>query len=313
MTRTLACVVGARPNFMKMAPLLKALAAYPHVRPVLIHTGQHYDAALSDVFFEELGMRRPDISLEVGSGKHGAQTAKILERMESTLEQGPPAGGRYDRVVVVGDVNSTMAAALAADETIYFLVHAEQGSQVSVTATPDASEDLVLARIPRGHHVAGRVVVRTRPRRREAHAAGREARVEESTHRVEIGGRRFTFRRAVAHHDAPKRRMSDEEAGVRCKRAVDAIEVLAEARPVPWHARFERDGHRGARGLFAARHNDADRLDLVDGGIGRVAAAACGVEQDLAIDFLAQAIGQRGAGGGHKPDWGQGSVHRGRG
>src|SRR5262245_1751026 len=101
-TRTLACVVGARPNFMKMAPLLRALEAYPHVRPVLIHTGQHYDAALSDVFFEELGMRRPDISLEVGSGKHGAQTAKILERMETTLEQGAPGGGGYDRLVVVG-------------------------------------------------------------------------------------------------------------------------------------------------------------------------------------------------------------------
>jgi UDP-N-acetylglucosamine 2-epimerase (non-hydrolysing) len=81
MTRYLACVVGARPNFMKMAPLLRALAAYAHVRPVLIHTGQHYDENLSDVFFDELGMKRPEVCLEVGSGKHGAQTARVLERM----------------------------------------------------------------------------------------------------------------------------------------------------------------------------------------------------------------------------------------
>ena len=68
----LACVVGARPNFMKMAPLLRALAACPQVQATLVHTGQHYDENLSDVFFQELGMKRPDVSLDVGSGKHGA-------------------------------------------------------------------------------------------------------------------------------------------------------------------------------------------------------------------------------------------------
>ena len=80
-TLHLACVVGARPNFMKMAPLLRALEGYPAVRAALIHTGQHYDANLSDIFVDELGIRRPAVSLDVGSGKHGVQTARILERL----------------------------------------------------------------------------------------------------------------------------------------------------------------------------------------------------------------------------------------
>jgi UDP-N-acetylglucosamine 2-epimerase (non-hydrolysing) len=122
-----ACVVGARPNFMKMAPLLRAFEALPQVNAVLIHTGQHYDENLSDVFFAELGMKRPDVSLEVGSGKHGAQTARVLERFEETLEQGAPDGRPYDRVVVVGDVNSTMAATLAAVKLGVPVAHVEAG------------------------------------------------------------------------------------------------------------------------------------------------------------------------------------------
>src|SRR3990172_7898813 len=126
----LACVVGARPNFMKMAPLIRALdsenfAGKAHV--TLIHTGQHYDANLSDIFFAELGMRQPDITLEVGSGSHAVQTARILERMESILLAGPPRGGAYDCVVVVGDVNSTMAAALAAAKLGIRIAHVEAG------------------------------------------------------------------------------------------------------------------------------------------------------------------------------------------
>lgn len=154
----LACVVGARPNFMKMAPLLRALERYPGVRTVLIHTGQHYDAQLSDVFFEELGMRRPDISLEVGSGKHGAQTARILERFEVILEQGPPGGGRYDRVVVVGDVNSTLAATLAAVKLGVPVAHVEAGLRSFDRSMPeeinrivtDSLADMLLVSEPAG-------------------------------------------------------------------------------------------------------------------------------------------------------------------
>jgi len=154
----LACVVGARPNFMKMAPLLRALEAHPHVRVTLVHTGQHYDAELSDVFFEELDMRRPDVSLEVGSGKHGAQTARVLERFEAVLEQGLPGGGRFDRVVVVGDVNSTMAAALAAVKLGIPVAHVEAGLRSFDRTMPeeinrivtDSVADLLLVSEPAG-------------------------------------------------------------------------------------------------------------------------------------------------------------------
>lgn len=154
----LACVVGARPNFMKMAPLLRALEPYKGVHAVLIHTGQHYDENLSDVFFQELGMRRPDVSLEVGSGKHGVQTARVLERFEAVLEQGAPDGQRYDRVVVVGDVNSTMAAALAAVKLGIPVAHVEAGLRSFDRSMPeeinrlvtDAVSDLLLVSEPAG-------------------------------------------------------------------------------------------------------------------------------------------------------------------
>jgi UDP-N-acetylglucosamine 2-epimerase (non-hydrolysing) len=154
----LACVVGARPNFMKMAPLLRALDRYPQVRATLVHTGQHYDAALSEVFFEELGMRRPDVSLEVGSGKHGQQTARILERFEAVLEAGPAGGGRFDRVIVVGDVNSTLAATLAAVKMGIPVAHVEAGLRSFDRSMPeeinrivtDSLSDLLLVSEPAG-------------------------------------------------------------------------------------------------------------------------------------------------------------------
>lgn len=123
----LACIVGARPNFMKMAPLLRAFEKYPRIEAVLVHTGQHYDKNLSDVFFEELEMKRPDISLEVGSGKHGAQTARVIERFEAVLEEAAAAGRPFHRVIVVGDVNSTMAATLAAVKLGVPVAHVEAG------------------------------------------------------------------------------------------------------------------------------------------------------------------------------------------
>jgi UDP-N-acetylglucosamine 2-epimerase (non-hydrolysing) len=154
----LACVVGARPNFIKIAPLLRALEAHPHARTLLIHTGQHYDASLSDVFFEELGIRRPDVSLDVGSGKHGAQTARVLERMEAVLEQGPGEAERFDRLVVVGDVNSTMAAALAAAKLGIPVAHVEAGLRSFDRSMPeeinrvvtDSLSDMLLVSEPAG-------------------------------------------------------------------------------------------------------------------------------------------------------------------
>jgi UDP-N-acetylglucosamine 2-epimerase (non-hydrolysing) len=139
----LACVVGARPNFMKMAPLLRALKRYNNVRVTLIHTGQHYDEDLSSVFFDELGMRKPDICLDVGSGKHGEQTARALERLESVLESGPSNDGTFDRLVVVGDVNSTMAAALAAVKLKIPVAHIEAGLRSFDRSMPEEINRIV--------------------------------------------------------------------------------------------------------------------------------------------------------------------------
>ena len=139
----LACVVGARPNFMKMAPLLAALDAYPHVRTVLVHTGQHYDENLSDIFFRQLGMRQPDVCLEVGSGKHGQQTARVMERFEALLDRPASECPPFDRVVVVGDVNSTMAAALAAVKVNVPVAHVEAGLRSFDRTMPEEINRLV--------------------------------------------------------------------------------------------------------------------------------------------------------------------------
>ena len=115
-TLKLLLVAGARPNFMKLAPLVKAAARFNEgpkggerrIEARIVHTGQHYDAQMSQVFFDELGIPAPDHNLEVGSGSHAAQTAEIMKRFEPVcLEEKP------DWVVVVGDVNSTMACTLA--------------------------------------------------------------------------------------------------------------------------------------------------------------------------------------------------------
>jgi UDP-N-acetylglucosamine 2-epimerase (non-hydrolysing) len=117
------CVVGARPNFMKMAPILRALASHePAIPALLVHTGQHYDASMSDKLFADLRLPRPDINLEVGSGSHAVQTAEVMKRFEPALDQ-------YKRswVLVVGDVFSTLAATRVAVKKGVPVVHVEAG------------------------------------------------------------------------------------------------------------------------------------------------------------------------------------------
>jgi UDP-N-acetylglucosamine 2-epimerase (non-hydrolysing) len=121
MTRTVAHVVGARPNFMKAAPLIRALAAR-HVAQVLIHTGQHYDAKMSDVFFRDLGLPEPDVNLGVGSGSHAGQTAALMVALERFFLESPP-----DLTIVYGDVNSTIAAALVCAKLGLPVAHVEAG------------------------------------------------------------------------------------------------------------------------------------------------------------------------------------------
>jgi UDP-N-acetylglucosamine 2-epimerase (non-hydrolysing) len=122
MTLKLDLVVGARPNFMKAAPLARVLSRTKGIRIRLIHTGQHFSPEMSQVFFEQLELPKPDVYLSVGSGSHAAQTARILERIEPVF-----ADGRPDRVVVFGDVNSTVAAALAASKLEIPVDHVEAG------------------------------------------------------------------------------------------------------------------------------------------------------------------------------------------
>ena len=117
------CIVGARPNFMKIAPLMKALRAVPDPIPTrLLHTGQHYDAQMKDAFFTQLGIPVPDVDLGVGSASHAVQTAEIMRRFEPVLDQEKPAA-----VLVVGDVNSTIACALVAAKKDVPVIHVEAG------------------------------------------------------------------------------------------------------------------------------------------------------------------------------------------
>ncbi len=115
-------VVGTRPNFMKIAPIIKACKASKAVEPLLVHTGQHYDEKMSDLFFPQLGILEPDINLEVGSASHAVQTAEIMKAFEPIVLDYKP-----DAVLVVGDVNSTIACGLVAVKLHVELIHVEAG------------------------------------------------------------------------------------------------------------------------------------------------------------------------------------------
>ena len=115
-------IVGARPNLVKIAPLLAAMRSHKDIAPVLVHTGQHYDKKLSEVFFDQMRIPEPDFNLDVGSGSQAAQTAEILKRIEPVLLEQKP-----DLVLVVGDVNSTVAASLAAAKLGIPIAHVEAG------------------------------------------------------------------------------------------------------------------------------------------------------------------------------------------
>ncbi len=139
----IAIVAGARPNFMKIAPILHAMKSRPELRETLIHTGQHYDKNLSDIFFEQLEIKRPDVSLGVGGGTHAQQTARILESIEPVLEKGGEDGGKFDRLIVVGDVNSTMAAAIAAAKLQIPVSHVEAGLRSFDRSMPEEINRLI--------------------------------------------------------------------------------------------------------------------------------------------------------------------------
>ncbi|HWM09390.1 MAG TPA: UDP-N-acetylglucosamine 2-epimerase (non-hydrolyzing), partial [Solirubrobacteraceae bacterium] len=192
--RKVLSVVGTRPNFMKTVPVVAALAARGDgIEHVLVHTGQHYDDAMSRVFFEELGVGEPDHMLDVGSGSHAQQTARVMERLEPLLLELEP-----DVVLVPGDVNSTMAAALVAAKLQIPVGHIEAGLRSFDRTMPeevnrvvaDAVSDLLFIHSPEargnllaegagesGIHYVGNTMIDTLvamlPRIREQDSPGR--------------------------------------------------------------------------------------------------------------------------------------------
>jgi UDP-N-acetylglucosamine 2-epimerase (non-hydrolysing) len=185
-------VVGARPNFMKAAPVLRALNAHAEVRQTLVHTGQHYDASMSGVFFRQLEMPEPACNLGVGSGSHSQQTAAVMLALEPVLLERKP-----DLVLVYGDVNSTVAAALVCSKLDVRVGHVEAGlrsrdrsmpeeinrlvtdqlSDLLFTPSPDGDENLLREGIaPEKIHRVGNVMidtlVRMLPRADEHFSAG---------------------------------------------------------------------------------------------------------------------------------------------
>ena len=146
-------ICGARPNFMKIAPLMRAYRQHPSIQPLLVHTGQHYDERMSDLFFRQLEIPQPDLNLEVGSGSHAKQTAEIMTRFEQVALEHKP-----DWVLVVGDVNSTIACALVAAKLGIKIAHVEAGLRSFDRAMPeeinrvltDAISDLLFVSEPSG-------------------------------------------------------------------------------------------------------------------------------------------------------------------
>lgn len=132
-------VVGARPNFMKVAPIMREMAKYPDAfEQILVHTGQHYDASMSQIFFDELELPKPDVNLEVGSGSHAWQTGEIMQRFEPVLLEYNP-----DWVFVPGDVNSTVACALVASKLGVKVAHVEAGLRSFDRTMPEEINRLV--------------------------------------------------------------------------------------------------------------------------------------------------------------------------
>ena len=132
-THHIICIVGARPNFMKIAPIMVALKDFsPALEVTLVHTGQHYDVAMNEQYFQALGIPSPDINLEVGSGSHAVQTAEVMCRFETALEGKNPTA-----ILVVGDVNSTIACALVATKKGIPVIHVEAGLRSFDRAMPE--------------------------------------------------------------------------------------------------------------------------------------------------------------------------------
>jgi UDP-N-acetylglucosamine 2-epimerase (non-hydrolysing) len=234
-------VAGARPNFMKIAPLLRELRDRKAFAPRLVHTGQHYDPSMSERFFHELGIPQPDVNLGVGSGSHGAQTAEVLHRMEAILVEEAP-----EALVVVGDVNSTLAASLAAAKLQIPVAHVEAGlrsfdprmpeeinrrltdsiSRWLFTTEPEAEKNLLREGVePARIHFVGNVMIDTLLEHLE------RARGLDILSRLSLGSGEYAV---LTLH-----RPSNVDDSERLERLVDVLEEIHQEIPIvfPLHPR----------------------------------------------------------------------------
>jgi UDP-N-acetylglucosamine 2-epimerase (non-hydrolysing) len=258
-------VVGARPNLMKIAPLMDAYAKAPEIEPVLVHTGQHYDANMSEFFFRQLGIPEPEINLEIGSASHAVQTAEIMKAFEPVVLDLRP-----DAVLVVGDVNSTIACGLVAVKLGVKLVHVEAGLRSFDRDMPeeinrvltDAISDLLFCTEQSGVdnlrregvaaekiHLVGNVMIDTLLRHRER----AEASAILDTLRLDAGGYAVLTLHRPSNVDDP---------AVLAK-LLDVMEVVLADQPLvfPVHPRTRQKlADYGLAGRVAAQPN----LHLVD-------------------------------------------------
>jgi UDP-N-acetylglucosamine 2-epimerase (non-hydrolysing) len=265
-------VVGARPNFMKVAPVLAQLRKDPRVSQVLVHTGQHYDPRMSDVFFQDLGMPAPDAHLGAGSGSHAQQTAKIMVEVEPVLLREKP-----DVVAVAGDVNSTVAVALVAAKLGIAVAHIEAGlrswdwrmpeevnrvltdriSELLFTPSRDADENLAKEGIdPRRVHLVGNVMIDSL---RAALPRAGESRIHE-----QLGVRKGEYALATLH------RPSNVDEPAALSRLLVALAEVSGRIPVvfPIHprtrARLEAEPSLQARAEGARGLKLADPIGYLD-------------------------------------------------
>ncbi len=259
-------VVGARPNFMKVAPIVDAMKRREReFTPLVLHTGQHYDAMMSDAFFPDLGLPEPDLFLNVGSGTHAAQTAAVMERFEPVVLQEKP-----DWVLVVGDVNSTLACALVCAKLGIKVAHIEAGlrsrdrtmpeeinrlltdqiADLLFTPSPDADENLRAEGIPDERiRFVGNIMIDSLMKQLE--------RAKESTIRSSLGVADKDYAVLTLHRPS---NVDDRET---FGRILDSLEDIAQRLPIifPLHPRTRKTI---AEFGLAARIEAIKSLSLID-------------------------------------------------
>jgi len=258
-------VAGARPNFMKIAPLMDAFQAAENIETLLVHTGQHYDREMSELFFVQLGISEPDVNLGVGSASHAAQTAAIMKAFEPVV-----ARYRPDAVLVVGDVNSTIACGLVAVKLGVRLVHVEAGLRSFDRRMPeeinrvltDAISDLLFCTEKSGVDnlrnegvarekifLVGNVMIDT--------LLNNKAKADGSTILADLGLQEGDYAVLTLH------RPSNVDDPGTFGRILDALEVIQRVRPIvfPIHPRTRKNLKAGS---FAAKAEAMPALRLVD-------------------------------------------------